>query len=249
MVEFFVTVEKSELLHDKSVKAWRGEHQEALFHYFNFTHCTKQNLRHYRQASSKLSIQKKYIYLQKHTTCHDSVCFTFLKLFNLPSSKHCKRRAFSAITYSNRLSVMWIRFIGHLLSCFDMAHAAQKQRAKTTKAHGSTGWSCGENQQEVKSQVALLAPFKSQQNASWPKNTESKVAKTMLDKHLTRLEWFGSERVALWEDNTTEVICESALCCTQEDGDHRAKKKKKKVAKLNTGLYSYKKGNLKRKIL
>lgn len=34
---------------------------------------------------------------------------------------------------------------------------------KTKKARGSTGWSCCENQQEVKSQVSLLAPFKSHQ--------------------------------------------------------------------------------------
>lgn len=64
----------------------KREHQslsEASFHYLNFTHCTKQNLRHYRQASSKLSIQQqKKIHLSTGTHnnlpfLHDTVCFTF----------------------------------------------------------------------------------------------------------------------------------------------------------------------------
>lgn len=73
---------------------------EASFHCFNFTHCTKQNLRHYRQASSKRSIQKKkgkekYTYLQKHTACHFSMilCALHLERLTPPTvfiSQHCK---------------------------------------------------------------------------------------------------------------------------------------------------------------
>lgn len=81
----------------------KREHQslsEASFHYLNFTHCTKQNLRHYRQASSKLSIQqqkKKNIYLQEHTTtCHFSMilCALHFETLQLTNSfsflQHCK---------------------------------------------------------------------------------------------------------------------------------------------------------------
>lgn len=62
---------------------------------------------------------KKYIYLQKHTTCHFSMilCALHVETLQFTNSFHFTtlwRRAFSAITYSNRLSVMRIRFIGHL---------------------------------------------------------------------------------------------------------------------------------------
>lgn len=60
------------------------------------------------------AIYTKTKYLQKHTTCDFSMILCALHFETLQftnRSKHCKRRAFSAITYSNRLSVMWIRFI------------------------------------------------------------------------------------------------------------------------------------------
>lgn len=46
---------------------------EVSLHCFSFTHCTKQKLRHYRQASSKLSIQQKHL----STGTHDSFVFFF----------------------------------------------------------------------------------------------------------------------------------------------------------------------------
>lgn len=99
--------------------AWEGNTSPTeAFHHFNFTHWTKRNLRRYQQASSKPPTQQKYSYLQKHRPAISTwFCVLYIwELFKLPtvlSSEHCKRREFSAITSSNRLSVMWIRFIGH----------------------------------------------------------------------------------------------------------------------------------------
>lgn len=145
--------------HDKSIKLWhfwfvllqpeKGTPSlpEASFHYFNFTHCTKQNVRHYRQASSKISIQKIHLSTEAHATCDFSMilCALHFETLQITNNFHFTtlwRRTFSAITYSNRLSVMWIRFIGHLCSSrafpLQLGTHCSKQRAETKKAHGNT---------------------------------------------------------------------------------------------------------------
>lgn len=66
---------------------------EVSLHCFSFTHCTKQKLRHYRQASSKLSIQQKHLSTGTHNSFffQDFMCFTFSD-FRSPTvffSQHC----------------------------------------------------------------------------------------------------------------------------------------------------------------
>lgn len=94
---------------------------EVSLHCFSFTHCTKQKLRHYRQASSKLSIQQKHL----STGTHDSFVFFFqdfyvLYIFRLQITNDFllttlfrkSEGGFSAtVTYSNRLSVMWRKLV------------------------------------------------------------------------------------------------------------------------------------------
>jgi len=60
---------------------------------------------------------------------------------------------------------MWIKLIRHLGLSRTFLHNVEKHLSKRRgeNKRGSAGWSCCEIQQEVKSQVALLAS-----NASWP---------------------------------------------------------------------------------
>lgn len=154
--------------HDKSVKAltflicsctaWKGNTKSTR----NIIPCFKFHTLYKAEFKALLTSTIKAIYTKKthlSTETHNLwFCVLYiLKLFNLPtvlSSKHCKR-AFSAITYSNRLSVMWMD--------------SSKQREKTKRLMGSEGWSCCANQPEVKSHLALLAPFKSHQMQFDPK--------------------------------------------------------------------------------
>lgn len=55
------------------------------------------------------------------------------------------------------------------------AHAAQSRGQKLKQAHGGTGWSNFEDEQEVKSEVALLAPCKARMHVDLICN--AKVAK------------------------------------------------------------------------
>lgn len=143
---------------DKNVKAWhvwfalvqpeKGTPRltEALLHYFSFTQLYKAEFKALSTSIIKaIYTKKKYTYLQKHTAADFSMIlcalhFETLQFTNGFPFKTLCRRAFSAITYSNRLSVMWVKFIRHLgLSSAFLPHTSQS-RAQKNKQKKNGHW-------------------------------------------------------------------------------------------------------------